>query len=175
VKKGARAREFEEAIEWLVSAGMVIRIYNVKKPEHPLNAFQELNHFKLYMFDVGLLKHMAGVSNEAVLLKADYQFKGVLAENYCLQQVRGIFDTMPKYFVQGQNSEIDMVLQNDTQIIPVEIKAGDSIKATSFKRYISERNPNQAIRYSGLSYKEQDCIVNIPLYLACKTKELLRG
>jgi hypothetical protein len=174
VKEGARAREFEEAIEWLVSAGMVIRIFNVKKPEHPLNAFQELNHFKLYMFDVGLLKHMAGVSNEAVLLKTDYQFKGVLAENYCLQQVRDIFDTMPKYFVQGQNSEIDMVLQNGTEIIPVEIKSGDSIKATSFKRYIAERNPKQAILYSGLGYKEQDCIINIPLYLACKTNELLK-
>jgi hypothetical protein len=174
VRKGARAREFEEAIEWLVSAGMVIRIYNVKKPEHPLNAFQELNHFKLYMFDVGLLKHMAGVSNEAVLLKTDYQFKGVLAENYCLQQIRELFDTMPKYFVQGQNSEIDMLLQNGTEIIPVEIKSGDSIKATSFKRYIAERNPKQAILYSVLGYKEQDCIINIPLYLACKTKELLK-
>jgi predicted AAA+ superfamily ATPase len=81
---------------------------------------------------------------------------------------------MPKYFVQGQNSEIDMVFQNGIQIIPVEIKSGDSIKATSFKRYIAERNPKQAILYSGLGYKEQDCIINIPLYLACKTKELLR-
>lgn len=85
VKKGARAREFEEAIERLVSAGMVVRIYNVSKPEHPLTAFSQLNHFKLFMFDVGLLKFMAGVSNEAVLLKTDYQFKGALTENYVLQ------------------------------------------------------------------------------------------
>ena len=84
IKEGARAREFEEAIEWLVSAGMVLRIHNVSKPEHPLNAFEQSEHFKLFMFDVGLLKHMAAISNEAILLKSDYQFKGALTENYVL-------------------------------------------------------------------------------------------
>lgn len=173
VREGARAREFEEAIEWLVSAGMVIRIHNVSKPEHPLNAFEEVNHFKLFLFDVGLLKCMAGISNEAILLKADYQFKGPLTENYCLQQLRDSFDTLPKYYVQSPNSEIDLVLQNGIEIIPVEVKTGNSTHANSFKKYISERKPKQAIRYSGLEYMEQECMVNIPLYLAGKTKELL--
>lgn len=174
VREGARAREFEEAIEWLVSAGMVIRIHNVSKAEHPLNAFEEVNHFKLFLFDVGLLKCMAGISNEAILLKADYQFKGALAENYCLQQLRDIFDTLPKYYVQGQNSEIDFLLQNGMEIIPVEVKAGESAHAKSLKKYISDKNPKEAIRYSGLGYKEQECIINIPLYLIGKTKELLK-
>ena len=174
VREGARAREFEEAIEWLVSAGMVIRIHNVSKAEHPLNAFEEVNHFKLFLFDVGLLKCMAGISNEAILLKTDYQFKGALAENYCLQQLRDVFDTLPKYYVQGQNSEIDFLLQNGMEIIPVEVKAGEATHAKSLKKYISDKNPKEALRYSGLGYKEQECIINIPLYLIGKTKELLK-
>lgn len=174
VREGARAREFEEAIEWLVSAGMVIRIHNVSKAEHPLNAFEEVNHFKLFLFDVGLLKCMAGISNEAILLKTDYQFKGALAENYCLQQLRDVFDTLPKYYVQGQNSEIDFLLQNGMEIIPVEVKAGEATHAKSLKKYISDKNPKEALRYSGLGYKEQECIINIPLYLIGKTKKLLK-
>lgn len=173
VREGARAREFEEAIEWLVSAGMVIRIRNVSKPEHPLNAFEEMNHFKLFLFDVGLLKHMAGISNEAILLKSDYQFKGALTENFCLQQMRDMFDTTPKYYVQGQNSEIDFLLQNGMDVIPVEVKAGENVQAKSLKKYIAEKKPTQAIRYSGLGYKRQECIVNIPLYLINKTDMLL--
>lgn len=173
VREGARAREFEEAIEWLVSAGMVIRIHNVSKPEHPLNAFEERNHFKLFLFDVGLLKYMAGISNEAILLKADYQFKGALTENFCLQQMRDLFDTTPKYYVQGQNSEIDFLLQKGMDVIPVEVKAGENVHARSLKKYIAEKKPNQAIRYSGLGYKKQDVITNIPLYLINKTDILL--
>lgn len=89
VKEGARARDFEEAIEWLVSAGMLNRIYNVSKLEHPLSAFDKLDQFKLFLFDTGLLKQMAGVDNSAILLKSTYQFKGPLTENYVLQQLRG--------------------------------------------------------------------------------------
>ncbi len=173
VREGARAREFEEAIEWLVSAGMVIRIRNVSKPEHPLNAFEEMNHFKLFLFDVGLLKHMAGISNEAILLKADFQFKGALTENYCLQQLQGMFDTEPKYYVQNPNSEIDFMLQYGMDIIPVEVKAGDVVHSKSLKKYIEERSPKKSIRFSGLGYKHQEKIVNIPLYLVNKAKVLL--
>lgn len=92
VKEGARARDFEEAIEWLVSAGMLNRIYNVSKLEHPLSAFDKLDQFKLFLFDTGLLKQMAGVDNSAILLKSTYQFKGPLTENYVLQQLRGQFE-----------------------------------------------------------------------------------
>ena len=88
IKDGARAREYEDAIEWLVSAGMLNRVYNVSKPEHPLKAFDKLNYFKLFLFDTGLLKHMAGIDNSAILLKSDYQFKGALTENYVLQQLK---------------------------------------------------------------------------------------
>ena len=88
IKDGARAREYEDAIEWLVSAGMLNRVYNVSKPEHPLKTFDKLNYFKLFLFDTDLLKHMAGIDNSAILLKSDYQYKGALTENYVLQQLK---------------------------------------------------------------------------------------
>lgn len=84
VREGARAREYEEVIEWLVSAGMLNRVYNVSKPEHPFAAFEQLSAFKLYMFDTGLLKQMAGLDNAAILLEGNHQFKGALSENYVL-------------------------------------------------------------------------------------------
>ena len=172
VRQGARARDFEEAIEWLVSAGMLNRIYNVSKMEHPLSAFDKLDQFKLFLFDTGLLKHMAGVDNSAILLKSDYQFKGALTENYVLQQLRGQFEVEPRYY-SDKRGEIDFVLQNGVEIIPVEVKGGEDKSAPSFKRYIAEHHPEHAIRFSKLGYRRNGEITNIPLYLARKTKELL--
>lgn len=172
VREGARARDFEEAIEWLVSAGMLNRIYNVSKAEHPLAAFAKLDCFKLFLFDTGLLKHMAGIDNSAVLLKSDYQFKGQLTENYVLQQLRGQFDTAPYYYAD-KNSELDFLIQHGTEIIPVEAKSGENKATASFKRYINEKEPVHAIRYSARGYRKDGYITNIPLYLAGRTKELL--
>jgi len=170
IKEGARAREFEEAIEWLVSAGMVNRVYNVSKPEHPLKAFEQINHFKLFVFDTGLLRHMAGVDNSAILLKSDYQFKGALTENYVLQQLRGQF--APCFFSAGR-SEIDFIVQNGTEIIPLEVKGGNDKNAASFKSYIRERKPKTAVRFSKMGYAKDGDIINIPLYLVGKMPELL--
>ena len=111
VREGGRARDFEEAIEWLVSAGMLNRVYNVSKMEHPLSAFDKLDQFKLFVFDTGLLKHMAGIDNRAILLKSDYQFKGPLTENFVLQQLRGQFDVEPRYFS-------DMLLWSFLTLLP---------------------------------------------------------
>lgn len=172
VREGGRARDFEEAIEWLVSAGMLNRVYNVSKTEHPLSAFDKLDQFKLFLFDAGLLKHMAGIDNSAILLKTNYQFKGPLTENYLLQQLRGQFAVGPRYF-SDKNSEIDFVLQYGTEIIPVEAKGGEDKSAPSFKRYIARHQPAHALRFSERGYRTDGAITNIPLYLAGKTKELL--
>ncbi len=172
VREGGRARDFEEAIEWLVSAGMLNRVYNVSKMEHPISAFDKLDCFKLYIFDTGLLKSMAGVDNSAILLKTDYQFKGPLTENYILQQLRGQFDVEPRYYAD-KRGEIDFLLQNGTEIIPIEVKGGENKYAPSFKRYISEKKTEHAIRFSKRAYLKNGMITNIPLYLARKTKELL--
>ena len=172
VREGARARDFEEAIEWLVSAGMLNRVYNVGKMEHPLTAFDKLDQFKLFLFDTGLLKYMAGIDNSAILLKTDYQFKGPLTENYVLQQLRGQFEVEPRYYAD-KNSEIDFVLQYGTEIIPVEAKSGEDKSAPSFKRYIAQNQPKYALRFSRRGYRKDGAITNLPLYLARKTKELL--
>lgn len=171
VREGGRARDFEEAIEWLVSAGMLNRVYNVSKMEHPLEAFKKLDQFKLFVFDTGLLKYMAGLDNRAILLKSDYQFKGALTENYVLQQLRGQFDVEPAYFAD-KNGEIDFVIQNGTEIIPVEVKGGENRSAPSFKRYVSEREPEYAVRFSKRNYMKNGRITNMPLYLARKMREL---
>lgn len=172
VREGARARDFEEAIEWLVSAGMLNRVFNVSKIEHPVSVFDKLDCFKLFLFDTGLLKHMAGIDNRAILLKNSYQFKGPLTENYVLQQLRGQFDVEPRYF-SDKNNELDFIIQYGTEIIPIEAKGGEDKSAPSFKRYIASHQPEYAIRFSKRNYRKDGLITNIPLYLVCKTKDLL--
>ena len=115
---------------------------------------------------------MAGIDNSAILLKADYQFKGPLTENYVLQQLRSQFEVGPRYF-SDKTGEIDFVLQNGTEIIPIEAKGGEDKSAPSFKRYIADHHPKHAIHFSKRGYRKDGEITNIPLYLACKTNELL--
>ncbi len=172
VREGGRARDFEEAIEWLVSAGMLNRIYNVSKIEHPLPAFDKLNHFKLFLFDTALLKQMAGIDNSAILLKMNYQFKGPLTENYVLQQLKGKFDVEPRYY-SDKNSELDFLIQYGADIIPIEVKAANDKIAPSFKKYIAENHPKYAIRLSKMGYRKDGEVINIPLYLVGKIKELI--
>ena len=159
-------------IEWLVSSGIVLRIYDVTKPEHPLKAFEALSSFKLFFFDVGLLKYAAGVSNKDIILDTGFQFKGPLTENYVLQQLIPQFDVAPHYYSPVQNYEVDFLLQNESDIIPVECKAGNNTVSASFKRYRKEQKPNLAIRFSELPYKKQEDMGNVPLYLADQIKKL---
>lgn len=173
VKNGARAREFEETIEWLVSSGLVIRVYNVKKPLHPLKTYEDLNSFKLFFFDVGLLKYLAGISNQSIILNEDFQFKGVLTENFIFQQFQELFEVSPHYFNPFRDYEVDCILQNESDIIPIECKSGKNVLSASFKRYIRENTPKQAIRLSLLPYKKQETMTNIPLYLANKICEFV--
>lgn len=172
IRKGGRAREFEEAIEWLVSAGMLNRVYNVSKAEHPLAAFDRLDCFKLYLFDTGLLKCMAGVDNGAILLKSNFQFKGPLTENFVLQQLKGQFDVLPRYYAT-KRGEIDFLVQNGQEVIPIEVKGGEDKSAPTFKKYIAEKQPAVAVRFSEMGYLKNGMITNFPLYLAGRTKELL--
>ncbi len=172
VKEGARARDFEEAIEWLVSAGLINRVYQSSVPRYPLKGYDELNAFKLYLFDTGLLKHMAGINNDSIVLEKDFQFKGALTENYILSQIKSMFDIEPRYYTFDRY-EIDFLVQNKDEIIPIEVKSNVSVNSTSLKKYIEKYQPIKSIRYSMLNYKEEEKLINIPLYLATKTKELL--
>jgi len=173
IREGARARDYEEAIEWLVSAGMLNRIYNISKIEHPLIAFEKLDQFKLFLFDTGLLKQMAGIDNASILLKSSYQFKGPLTENFILQQLKGQFDVDLHYY-SDKNYELDFIFQHKGEIGIIEVKAGEDKSSPSFKRFINEINPKYAIRYSKRNLRVDGKITNIPLYLVNKTKMLIK-
>ena len=172
VREGGRARDFEEAIKWLVSAGMLNRVCNVSKPEHPLPAFDKPDSFKLYLFDTGLLKCMAGIDNGAILLKSNYQFKGPLTENFVLQQLKPQFDVAPRYY-STRYGEIDFLLQGGQEIIPVEVKGGEDKSAPTFKKHIAEKAPDTAVRFSEMGYMKNGAITNLPLYLASAVRRLL--
>jgi predicted AAA+ superfamily ATPase len=115
---------------------------------------------------------MAGIDNAAILLKSDYQFKGALTENFILQQLHGQFDVEPRFFIEGRVGEIDFLIQDGTEIIPVEVKSGEDKNAVGFKNYIRNRQPRTAIRYSKRGYARDGNITNLPLYLAGMTKKL---
>ena len=131
-----------------------------------------MNNFKLFLFDTGLLKHIAGVDNSAILLKSDYQFKGPLTENFVLQQLQGRFDVEPRFYA-NKHGEIDFVIQNGTEVIPIEVKGGEEKSASSFKSYIKHRQPKAAIRFSKRGYVTDGEITNLPLYLAGMMKQLI--
>jgi len=173
IAKSARAKDFEDAIEWLVSSGIVYRVLNISKPDYPLKAYEILNYFKLFLLDTGLIKHMAGLTNKSILLSENFYFKGQLVENYVLQQLIPILDNKPNFYAYSQDREIDFILQHGETIIPLEVKSGNESKAVSFKSYINKYDPGIAVRYSTKEYMINGEITNVPLYLVGKTIELI--
>ena len=173
IAKSARAKDFEEAIEWLVSSGIVYRIHNVSKPKYPLRAYEVFSHFKLFLLDVGLVKHIAQLTNKSILISDAFQFKGQLAENYVLEQLIPLLDYPPGYYAFAQHREIDFILQHGGNVIPIEVKSGDSKHAVSFKSYINMHDPEISIRFSTREYLENGAITNIPLYFAGKSLMLV--
>ena len=144
IPKGGRARDFEEAIEWLLSASMLNRIYNVSKMEPPLSAFDRLDQFKLFLFDTGLLKHMAGIDNSAILLKADYQFKGPLTENYVLQQLCGQFEAEPP-ITQAKPARLTSCCSIAQRLSPLRqkvVKVNPRLPSSGISRGITPNTPS---------------------------------
>ena len=168
LREGARGRGYEEAIEWLVSAKMVRRIHNVGEIAYPLAAYEVRNAFKLYLNDVGMLRSVAGVSTESLALDRDFPFKGRFVENFVLQQLAGQVEGAVHYYAERADREIDFVLQHDSVAVPVEVKAGESKKAASFKTFVNARHPRYAIRFSERNLKQDGAFVNIPLYLVSR-------
>jgi predicted AAA+ superfamily ATPase len=173
VKQGGRARDFEDAIQWLVAAGIVNQIHNVSSPQIPLKPYEKLEHFKLYMLDTGLLKQMSNIPNSFILLNESYSFKGQLNENYVLQQLICQLDYKPNYLARSNDFEIDFLVQDKDNIIPIEVKSGKGKKATSFKRYIAEYNPEISLRFSTNGFVKDGKITNIPLPYVGKILQLI--
>ena len=165
-REGARAREYEGAIEWLVSARMVRRIHNVTAMSYPLSAQEIRTAFKLYHLDVGLMRELAEVQPKSIALNEDFPFMGRLAENFALQQLQGRSDGATRYWSEREEKEIDFVIQHEGEVIPVEVKSGEDRRATTFKNYVKMKRPRWAIRFSRRNLKKDGGFVNIPLYLA---------
>ena len=174
IAKSARAKDFEGAIEWLISSGIAYRILNVSKTEYPLKAYEMLNYFKLFLLDVGLIKHMAGLTNKSILLSENFQFKGQFTENYVLGQLMPLMDKAPNFYAFAQEREIDFVLQHGEKVIPVEVKSGENKKTVSFKSYIEKHKPETAVRFNTREYLVNGAITNIPLYFTGKMFELIK-
>ena len=169
MKEGARAKDFELAIQWLADSGLLHKIYNVSKPALPLVAYKELSAFKLYLNDTGLLGAMAKL-NARTLLKGDAiftEFKCATTEQFVFQQLMLNEDLAIHYFsFDNSKYEIDFIIQNENdEIIPVEVKSGENLKARSFKLFCEKFQPQTAIRTSLLNYSKESWMINVPLYI----------
>lgn len=171
IKEGARAKDFELAIEWLQDCGLIKKVYKVNKPAIPLKAYIDFASFKLYLLDVGLLGALSELDAESILEgnAVFVEFKGALTEQYVLQQI--ISDTKYNpYYYAGEKStyEVDFLVQKSRNIVPVEVKAEENLRAQSLKVYCEKFKPEYAVRTSMSNYREQEWMVNIPLYAICR-------
>lgn len=174
IKEGARAKDFEIAIEWLLDCGLIKKVYNVSKPAMPLKAYTEFSAFKLYLLDVGLLAAMSELDAKSILdgNSIFVEFKGALTEQYVLQQLVANTEYTPYYFTETKSEgEIDFLIQKGTNIVPIEVKAEENLKAKSLRVYCDKFKPQMAIRTSMSNYREQEWMVNIPLYILDKYLE----
>ena len=166
IKEGARAREYENALNWLNDANLIYKIYNVAKTDFPLKAYNDISSFKIYMNDVGLLRKMANLDSRIVVEgeRLFEEFKGAFTENYVLNMLCTIFDTVPNYFTFDRH-EIDFIIQYKNKIIPIEVKANKSTNNVSLTRYNEKFNNDLSIRFSMNNLKKDGKILNIPLFL----------
>lgn len=168
IREGARAKDFELAIQWLTDAGLLHKVYNTSKASLPLVAYQELSAFKLYHNDVGLLGAMTKLNAKTIAEgNAIFtEFKGALAEQYVFQQLLQNEDLSIYYHTFGNSKyEIDFLIQNeDDEVIPIEVKSGECLRSNSFRLFCQKNNPHKAIRTSLADYKEEEWLTSIPLY-----------
>ncbi|MBQ8262253.1 MAG: ATP-binding protein [Lachnospiraceae bacterium] len=171
IKEGARTKDFEIAIEWLLDCGLIKKVYNVSKPAMPLKAYTEFSAFKLYLLDVGLLAAMSELDAKSILdgNLIFVEFKGALTEQYVLQQLIAGTEYTPYYYSETKSEgEIDFLIQKGTDIVPIEVKAEENLKAKSLRVYCDKFKPKTAIRTSMSNYREQEWMVNVPLYVLDK-------
>jgi predicted AAA+ superfamily ATPase len=166
IKQGARAREYELAIQWLVDSGVVRKVYRVDRGDKfPLEAYKDINAFKLYFVDVGLFRYLAKIPAKVILNKNAIfdEFNGLIAEQYVLQELasRQLF-----FWDSGAASEVDFVVQLDEMIVPIEVKSGENAKAKSLRVFRDKFSPGVSIRFSLKDFQSRDGFINIPLYMS---------
>ncbi len=175
VKQGARAREYEDALQWLSNAGLVYKIHRITSPALPLSAYEDLSAFKLYLLDVGVLRRLSLLDPIAIREgnRLFTEFKGALSENYVLQSLVAQFEVVPRYWSSGNQAEIDFLLQYKNEIFPVEVKSDENIRGKSLTQYYKKYEPPLRLRYSLKNLKYDNGLLNIPLFMADYTKKLI--
>ena len=166
INKGARAKDFELAIKWLEDCGLIHLVHRVSKPQIPLKAYEELNAFKVYLNDIGLLGALGQVPPKAILEKNRIltEFKGAMTEQYVLQQMVSEMHIMPYYYsAENSRGEIDFLIQSDEGPAPIEVKAEENLQAKSLRAFY-DKYGYKGIRISMSDYREQEWLTNIPLY-----------
>lgn len=176
VREGARAKDFELAIQWLLDCGLIHKVQRINKPSLPLKAYMDLNAFKVFLLDIGLLIAMTDLDVKVILEgnKIFTEFKGALTEQYVLQQLISENGVMPYYYsATNSQGEIDFVVQGKTSVIPIEVKAEENLRAKSLKAFCDKYNPKFAVRTSMSDYRKQDWMTNIPLYNIDRIRDYL--
>lgn len=167
IKKGARSSDFEIAIQWLMDSGLIYKVNRVNEPHMPLKAYINMNAYKLFILDIGLLGALSDLPAKTILEKDEIfvEFKGAFTEQYVLQQL--ICDTQytPYYYGTDKSTfEQDFMIQMEDRIVPIEVKAEGNVYSQSLKAYCEKYHPKKAVRFSTLKYVDQGWMVNIPLY-----------
>ena len=167
LKKGARANEFEIAIQWLIDAGLVYKVHRVNKPALPLKFYEDMSAFKLFLLDSGLLGALSETPPQQMLIGNNVfeEYKGAFTENYVLQQLKSLPHTFIYYYSNDNSTlEIDFVVQHNTSIIPVEVKAEENLRAKSLRQFTTDNPSLHGLRFSMSGYREQDWMTNVPLW-----------
>lgn len=175
VKEGARAREYEVALSWLIDCGLVYQVNRVNDCKVPLSAYQDFNAFKLYLLDVGLLCAMAKLDLKTILEGNDIfvEFKGALTEQYVLTELEENLNT-PVFYWSSEKSqcEIDFLIQLGKDNVPIEVKANENLQAKSLKSFVQKYHTKINIRTSMSDYRQEEWLTNIPLYLIAELESL---
>ena len=167
IKTGARMKDFEVAIEWLLDCGLITKVYRVNKPAMPLKAYLDFAAFKLFLLDVGLLGALSELDAESILEGNEIfvEFKGALTEQFVLQELVAETEYTPYYFATDTSTfEMDFMIQKGKNVVPVEVKAETNQQAKSLKAYCQKYSPEYAVRISMKNYQEEECLTNLPLY-----------
>lgn len=168
MKEGARAKDFELAIQWLIDSGILLKTYRISKPALPLIAYQDLSAFKLFFNDVGLLAAKSNLDHKTIILGNEIftEFKGAFTEQFVMQQLKAAEIEYIGYWTNERStSEVDFVIQQNGEIIPIEVKSDENLRAKSFKFFCEKYKPQKAIRASLTDYKEEEWMTNVPLYI----------
>lgn len=167
LRKGARANDFEIAIQWLVDSGLVHKVHRISKPVVPLKFYEDMASFKLFLLDCGLLGALSETPPEQILIGDNVfeEYKGAFTENYVLQQLKSLPRTFIYYYSNDNSTlEIDFVVQHEAHVIPIEVKAEENLRAKSLRQFVTDNSGLHGVRFSMSDYREQDWLTNVPLW-----------